>query len=305
MAFYNPQGSMTTPQAPSSNVNLIQGSQPQIQPAPAPQVQGGTTVQNTAPTYDYAATQAAAAAAQKAAQARALRSSINGIINNVRSVYDAIYGDLDVVGADKANAVQQRYNKENTALVDTFNTEFPTIGNAYSARNTYDSSYRKDSEAGAQKQFENMQGDLVTGRDEDIAKVGQFVATQRAQVGADRGTLDNIANLIAQSEDPEQLQTYAQQINDRLSQVQASRAGLQSQAAYRATADSLVSSADRSSGLKQTLSNIISGAAPAALKRSVAGKLIQSSGLPAEQQAALVDDFEKQLLNGSETQVIQ
>lgn len=309
--MYNPQGGGITLQGGSGTV--LQGSSPNLQPTYNPQqqsvgaVQGATT--QTAPTqtpyYDAAAAQAAADRAAKIAQANAIKGSINGIINSVRGVYDAIYGDLNTVVADKANAVTSRYNKENTALVDQFNTDFPTIGNAYSARNTYDSSYRKDSEAGAQKQFENMADDLVTTRDEDMAKVGQWGDTQRAQVGADRGTLDTMQQLIAQSEDPDQLMAYQQQIADKLNQVSASRAGLRSQAAYKASADSLVNTADRSANLRQTLGNIIQGAAPAPLKRSVATKLIQNSGLPADQQAALVDDFEKQLLNGTDEQVIQ
>lgn len=314
----NPQSGTYNPQSGAGGGISLQGSSPQLQPTFNPQQAagiplyngGGQTLGATTDTgsgyvpYDAAAAQAAADKAQKVAQANQLKGSINGIINNVKGVYDAIYGDLNVVGADKASQVQQRYNNENTALVDQFSTEFPSIGNAYAGRGAYDSSYRQDAEAGATRQFNNMQNDLVTGRNQDLSKVGEYVAGQRAQVGADRSSLDNMAAMIANSEDPAELQQIQQQISDKLGQVTASRAGLQSQDAYRATADQLVSTADRSGALKQTLGNIISGAAPSALKRSVAGKLIQSSGLSPDEQAMLVSDFEKQLLNGTDQTVV-
>lgn len=298
---YNPQGGAGAYLQGGSGISL-QGSPNTLQVTANPQTQdltfgntatlGATTdTPNTTPYYDAEA----AAKAQKIAQANALKGGLTGIINNIKGVYDAIYGDIDVVGADKSRAVTNRYNKENTALVDQFATEFPQIGNAYSARNTYDSSYRQDAEQGATKQFNNMQDTLALGRDEDLAKVGQYVATQRAGVAADKSALSQMEQLIAASEDPAELQQLQQTLNQKIAEVTASRAGLRSQDSYRAEADALVSTADRTQGLKQNLSNIIAGAAPAPLKRSVAMKLIQSSGLPAEQQQVLVNDFEKEL----------
>lgn len=297
---YNLQGGGT---------QTLQGSAPSLQGSPNTlQVTGnpmdfgtqggntlGATTEPTTPYYDAEAAAAATAKAQRIAQANALKGGLTGIVNNIKSVYDAIYGDIDAVGADKVKGVNQRFNNERTAIVDQFNTDFPQIGNAYSSRNTYDSSYRQDAEQGAVKQFDNVQQGLATGRDEDIAKVGQFVATQRAGVAADKGALSSMEQLIAASEDPTELMQLQQTLNDRISQVTASRAGLRSQDAYMAEANSLVSTADRSIGLKQNISNIVAGAAPAPLKRSVAMKLIQSSGLPQGEQQALVNDFERQL----------
>lgn len=298
---YNPQGGAGTYLQGGSGISL-QGSPNTLQVTANPQKQNLTfgntatlgavdTKPNTTPYYDAEA----AAKATRIAQANALKGGITGIINNIKGVYDAIYGDIDAVGADKSKSVTNRYNKESTALVDQFATEFPQIGNAYSARNTYDSSYRQDAEQGAQKQYNNMQDTLALGRDEDLAKVGQYVATQRAQVGADKSALSQMEQLIAASEDPAELQQLQQTLNQKIADVTASRAGMRSQDSYRAEADALVSTADRTQGLMQNLSNIIAGAAPAPLKRSVGMKLIQSSGLPADQQQVLVNDFERQL----------
>lgn len=285
------QGSPNTLQVGADPTNLQFGSALGATPDPAT-TPGGTY---TDP--------AVAAAAAKRAQAQALKGGLTGLVNNIHSVYNAIYGDLDTVGADKTKAVNQRYNTENTALVDQFNTDFPQIGNAYSARNTYDSSYRQDSEGNAVKQFGNAQDSLSQGRNEDVAKVGQYIATQRAQAGADQGTLTSIQDMINASEDPAELQQLQQTLNQRLADVTASRAGLRSQDAYMAEANSLVDTTDRSAGLRQNISNIVAGQAPAPLKRSIANKLIQSSGLPAAEQQALINDFEKQL-SGDSTQPV-
>jgi hypothetical protein len=310
---YNPQGGAgaylqgSSPNLQGSPNTLQVTANPQTQNLTFGTPQGATdpTAPATTPYYDAAAAQAAADAAAKAAQANAIKGAITGITNNIRSVYDAIYGDLNVVGTDKTRSVNQKYNNENTALVDQYNTDFPAIGNAYAARGVYDSSYRQDSEAGANKQFTNMQGQLQTGRAEDLAKVGQWVDQQRAQVGADNATLGGLEALIAQSTDPDQLASYQQQITQKLADLTASRAGMRSQESYAQTANSLVDSTDQSAGLRGTLSAIVQGAAPAPLKRSTAMKLIQSSGLPPEQQQALVNDFDKQLSGTTDQPVDQ
>lgn len=305
---YNPQsggtislqGSSYNPQQTYSGLQVT--ANPQTSSFSSPQ--GATTQSTTTGTgttyYDQAAADAAALQAQRTAQANAIKSTISGIVNSVKGAYDAIYGDLNTVGADKTRSVNQKYNNENTALVDQYNTDFPQIGNAYASRGVYDSSYRQDSEAGANKQYNNMLDQLQTGRTEDLAKVGQWVDTQRAQVGADGATLNSLEALIAQSTDPDQLASYQQQISQKLADITASRAGLRSQAAYKQTADSLVDSTDQSAGLRGTLSAIVAGAAPAPLKRSTAMKLVQSSGLPPEVQNQLISDFDKQLSGTSD-----
>jgi len=276
-----------------TNFGVQQGA---TEPAP--------TTQQTTPYYDAgaaAAAQAAAERAQKIAQANAIKGSITGVINNVKGVYDAIYGDLNVVGADKTRSVNQKYNNENTALVDQYNTDFPQIGNAYASRGTYDSGYRIEREDGANKQYNNMLTNLGTARGEDLAKVGEWLGTQRAQVGADSSTLDSLQSLINQSEDPDQLAQYQQQINQRLNDLTASRAGMKSQSSYMQQANQLVDSTDQSAGIRGTISAIVSGAAPAPLKRSTATRLIQSSGLPPEIQNQLLGELDDQLNTATQT----
>ena len=277
------QGSPNTVQVTSNPQNLQQDFS-------STGVLGATNITQT-PYYDAAA----AAMAQKTAQANALKGGLTGIINNIKGVYDAIYGDIDTVGADKSSAVRNRYNKESTALADQYATDFPQIGNAFAARGTYDSSYRQDAEERAKRQYSSVQDNLALGRDDDLAKVGQYIASQRASVEADRTSLQQMQDLINASEDPAELQQLQQTLNQKMNDITASRAGLRSQDSYRAEADALVSTADRTQGLRQSLSNIVEGAAPTPLKRSVAMKLIQSSGIPVDQQQALANDFDRQL----------
>lgn len=249
---------------------------------------GGSTTAPESTTYvDPAAAQAAA----DLAKANQLRGSITTLINNIRDVYDNIYGDVALVGQDKARAVTDRFGKETGYLTDQFNTEFPTIGNAYAARGAGSSSYRQRAEEGAIKNYDNLVDNLATGRDEDLSKVGEFVATNQATINADLAKLDNVVDRIAASTDPTELESLKAEYQNLKQDLIASRSGYQSQAAFQGQADALVSTGDRTAALQQSLNNIISGAAPSPLKQRVGMTLISQSGLSPADQELLTNDF--------------
>lgn len=236
------------------------------------------------------------------AQINAKRGQIRSIIDQIRGVYNDLYGDLEVVGADRSRAVNERFNKENTALVDEFNAEFPKIGNAFAARNASDSSYRIDRENQAIDDFGNLQSDVARARDEGLQEVGGFIASEQATINADRTNLDNIVKAISESTNEAELLAIQQQLADKVNTLRASRAGLQSRDALQSRANATLDLTDRTTGLRQTLNNIISGAAPTVLKMRVAQQVLSNSGLAPNDQQALLDEFNRQLNGAGEVE---
>lgn len=240
---------------------------------------------------DPAATQAAALKAQ----ADAIKGSITGLINNIKGVYDALYGDVTNVAADKTNQVTNQYGQDVKSLTDQFNTEFPKIGQGYGARGTYDSSYRINAEKGAQDQFGNANTTLAQGRDQDLAKVGQYLAEQQAQFGAQKGGLDAINAQIAASENPDELTSLQNTLTSRLADLSASRASNQTQASYLQTLNSQVPVGNRIAGLQTSLTNVLNSAVPAPIKLAIAGQLVSQSGLSGTDTDKLLQDFQQQV----------
>lgn len=243
-------------------------------------------------------------AAQRKAQANAMKSGLTGIIGNIKNVYDALYGDVNVAAADKNRQVLDVYGQDVNALTDQFASEFPAIGNAFSARNTYDSSYRMDKEEGARTGFKNTLTTRGQARDQDLANVGQFVATKQAEIGAQKGLQDQTLAQIMASENPDELTSLQSQLAARLADLQASRAGLRSQASYLDTLNSAVPAGSRLAELRGSLSNVIKSQVPTGLKQTIATNLIQNAGLtPSEVQAAL-GEFNAQLGDEENRQIV-
>jgi hypothetical protein len=264
---------------------------------------GGGTDTGTVSAQTVAAQQAAAAAAQKAAQANAVKSGITGLVNNIKGVYDALYGDVGSAAAEKSNLVDQKYQQEQKSLTDQFNSSFPAIGNAYGARGTYDSSYRINAEKTAQDQFDNSVGQLGTGRNQDLAGVGQWVAQQQADFNAQKGGLDAILGQIGGSDNVDELTSLRNTLDERLRTLSASRAGLQSQGSYLNTLNSVVPQSNRLSGLQSNLGNVIQSQVPTAVKRAIGQQLINNSGLSQQQAAQALQEFTGQLASEDEKQV--
>lgn len=253
---------------------------------------------------DQAAADAAAAqaAAEQAAKVEAARSAIGALSNSILGVYNSLYPQIDKAAGDQGRLVNQRYDTEVGGLTDQFNSDFPKIGNSYSARGAFDSSYRQDAEAGAQKAFGNQLDVEAQGRRGDLAKVGQFVASNKAKIGSNIDDINAILDHVGQTTDVNELSQIQAAIQQRLSQAKASVADLGTQGGYIGQLQGIVPTADQTKALTANLSTILQGAANPMLKRSIGQKLIASSGLPPDQQQQLLSDYEAQLGLGATEQ---
>jgi len=257
---------------------------------------GATTTQR-AP-YDPNAAAAAAEAARKAEEAarrQQLQGGIKKLIGDTLGIYDSLYGDVRGAAQSQRQLLDQRFDRETGSLTDQFNQELPKIGRAYAGRGAFDSSYRIDAEAGAQKGFENQITDLSEQRKADAARVGQGVAEQEAQFGAQQGLLNTMLGRIDETTDVNELTQLRNELDRKMAELTAGRASNMSRDAYTQKFNQLAPAADRLSGLQTTLSQIINGQAPGPLKRAVAQQIIGSAGLPKEQEDQLLAQINSQI----------
>lgn len=257
---------------------------------------GDTSRVSGASTYDPVAAQRAAEEAAAEARRQQVIGETTGLVKNLLGLYDSLAGNVRGAAKSQNELLDKRYNTEVGGLTDQFNQELPKIGRAYAARGTYDSSYRDDSEQQATKGFENQISDISTQREADAAKIGQYVAEQEAKVNAEKGLLNRSLAEIPNITDIDELTALKRQIDRQIADVDAARASNQSQGAYIQKLSTLAPAADRMGQLQSTLSNLISGAAPAPLKRAVAQQIIGSSGLDKKQQDELLGQVNSQIV---------
>lgn len=246
--------------------------------------------------YDAAAAARAAQDAADAAKRNELKTQATGLLQNLMGAYDSLFGSVRSAAKSQNDVLDKRYNQEVTGLTDQFNQELPKVGRAYASRGTYDSSYRGDAEQQATTGFNNQIQDIGTQREADAAKIGQFVAEKEGMVNAEKGLLAKMLGDLPNVNDLNELTQLKQSIDRKIADVQSAQAGTQSQEAYSAKLGEIAPGADRMGALQTTLTNIVNGAAPGALKRAVAQQVIGSSGLTEEQQRQLLGEVNSQIV---------
>ena len=231
----------------------------------------------------------------QAAQRSGLQKNIQKLIGNAMSVYDSLYGNLGTAAASQRQALESKFGKETGALGEQFTQEIPRIGQAYAGRGAYDSSWRTNAENAAKSAFEGQLQGLGEQKIAEMGKIGQEVSTQEAEFGAGQSALNRALALVPQTTDVTELTNLQTEIQKQIDNLRTQRAGLQSQESFVQRFQQLAPAPDRMANLSRTLTNIINGQAPNALKQSVAAQIIASSGLTPEEQQQALTNFNAQL----------
>jgi hypothetical protein len=224
-----------------------------------------------------------------------MKTPLKGLVGSIIGVYDALYNDVNTAAADKVGQLQKVYDEDVNGLTSQFGEEFPAIGRAYSARGTGSSGYRYDAETAAKSGFDRTLQSRARVRDQDLSNVGQSVATQQAQINADKGLNQQILGMIDQSQNPDELRALQNDLNRKIADLTASRAGLRSQASYLDTLNQAVPGGSQLPALRTSLTNVINSQVPSPVKQAIGAQLIQNSGLPQSQVDALLGEFTSQI----------
>lgn len=243
------------------------------------------------------------AAQQQTAQRSGLQKNIQKLIGNAMGVYDSLYGNLGTAAASQRQALESRFGKETGALGEQFTQEIPRIGQAYAGRGAYDSSWRTNAENAAKSAFEGQLQGLGEQKIAEMGKIGQEVATTEAEFGAGQSGLNRALALVPQTTDVTELTNLQTEIQKQIDNLRTQQAGLQSQESFVQRFQQLAPASNKVSNLSRTLTNIINGEAPTALKQSVASQIIASSGLTPEEQQQALANFNAQLVP-TNTQVV-
>lgn len=231
------------------------------------------------------------------------RNSITGLVNNIRGVYDALYGDIGAAVADKTGQVENKYGTEEQALTNQFNEQFPAIGRAFSGRNTYDSSYRINAEEGAKKGFQDTLNQQNIAKQGELAGVGQYMQEAHAGVEGGKGTLDLVIQQINQSDNEQELQSVMNELQTKMSALQQQRAGAQPQNFYLQKLNQAVPTTSRLPQLQASLANVVGSSVPGPVKQSIVSQLINNSALSPQEKEQILAQYMGQI-NAEQDKVV-
>jgi hypothetical protein len=215
-----------------------------------------------------------------------VRSEVQGLMDIFERGYAAAMASIDPLAAEKANAVRGNYGKQREGLQGNFATTSQGIDDSFSARNSYDSSYRENEQNVAKSAFEEAMAGLDSSEQGDLARVGEFANTQRAELNAGRPNF-NLGDYSSVSE----LLDVKAQVDEAVKNIQRTQAGLGTDSAYAANLETIAPVQEQgSTALKAQLDRLANVGAPSDTKKAIAMQAIKDSG---EDPAAWLDYFER------------
>lgn len=304
------QGGSGSIQGSSPQLQASNGSAQRLQPTVNPQGGGGLTLGastgsqglvNTAPAVDPAAVAAAQAAAAQAAKVRSLRGEVTNIANSIKDIFNSRYGLVDAGAQEQTGKLNSRFGTEAGDVTTQVEGENQKLGAAQAASGAYDSSYRGNNQDTVTTAGQNQIRDLGTELQDNLAKIAQWVSTQKGGFEAEKSGMDSIVGRLGETEDVGELSSLRSQLDARIAQLRGGQAEYNTNAQNKGALEGIAPASQRTQQLKTTLSQIVAGNADPKMKTAIAGQLIQSAGLSPEDAQSLLSGVNSEIQKQAET----
>lgn len=262
-----PTMSAAAPQEQAPDLSLAGGS-----------MAGGGGGGSGGPTIDYGAVNKA-------------KGDITALIQSIGNLYDSIYNQQVGLTKEQQGNLEESYGKGTKALAETFAAEMPRLQASYSARGTGDSTEAMTAAyqagKGYEQQLESRAEELKSGK----TKLGEFLTTSRAGMEAQKGAYQRALENLKASTDLDELASFRNTLEQRISELQAQQAGTMTESGYRGMLERAIPQQPDTTQLQSNLTTLIQGEAAPMVKKSVGLRMISLSGLPETTKRQLSADF--------------
>lgn len=254
-----------------------------------------TGVDTSVATSDPAAAAAAAKAAADAQKAGLLRGQITNLVNSIKDILNARYGQIDSAAAEQVGKLNDRYQNESQDLTTQITGQTELAGAGAAGGGTFDSSYRGNNQDTITHAGESQIRDLGTELQDNLGTVGGYVQKEKAGLDAQKAGYDaTVAHLLDEA-DPDRLTSLRNEIDAKLRETQAGNADNATQKQSISTLESIAPSSARAQQLKVTLSKIVGGTAPSAQKSAIAQSLVGSASISDAEKQQLLQAFQSDI----------
>lgn len=228
-----------------------------------------------------------------------LKSTVRDKFNILKSVFDGIYGDVDNLIKEKADALNKNYDSQLTDMNKSYERGVGQNSLIYGARGLGDSSYLGDAQGQLKDNYDRSVEDATNTRQAQLADLGRYGATTKAGFDAQRNTYQNAMNNL-DSYDEAGLNALSGNLDNATTQAGVQRAGLGTQGQFINQLNSITPVQQQfSSNLATKLQNLITSSAPVYAKKQIAQGLIKASTLNDQNAQSQWTNYFENLLNGS------
>ncbi len=237
-------------------------------------------------------------AALDAAKANALRGDITTLVNRIKDAFNARYGSVEAAAQEQTTGLNEKFGTESAQLLKQIGQESDAAGSASAAAGTFDSSYRGNTQDTIRSAGQGQVDQLGQGLKEDLAKVGEYVGSEKAKGDAEVAGYDSAVSRLAQSTDLNELTTFKNQVDSRIAELRATAPQTKAQAL--STIAQIAPSNPRAQQLQTTLSDLMDSGVDKSTKATLAERLVMAAGLSGEEQRQILDLVQSQLAGADE-----
>jgi hypothetical protein len=234
--------------------------------------------------------------AQRAVDLTPYRNNVISKIQAIQRAYDELTGDADRIANEKSQFINQNYDSQFDKLNKSFAANAQQQANAYGARGLGSSSYYTNAQNEANDVFNTNIADINRNRSNDLAQVGQFLASNKGQFQAAKNQYQDYANHIGDY-DQAGLMNLDQQLGSALAQVQAQRAGFGTQSDFINKLNAITPVQNHGAEtLAANLQKLVAASAPKFAKDQIAQGLIKQAQIQDPNAQNYWTNYYKQLL---------
>ena len=220
-----------------------------------------------------------------------LRNSITGLMSLFNQAFQDVVGRVDTMAAQKKQDIIKNYGEQQGNLQTNFGNTARTINDIMFGQGAGNSSYTAVQQGAAKDAFDTAVGQLGEAQTGDLADVGQYATTTKAQLAAGKPNYDvNNYNTVSD------LQTISDAVNQALGNLRIANAGLGTKGEYVANLNAITPKQEQgSAALKAQLIKLSGVNAPPDAKRAIAETIINNNSTDAGNDQAWIDYFDQLL----------
>jgi len=220
-----------------------------------------------------------------------LREQIMGRGDDINSIYEALFGDLDKLLRARVKELEEQYGGQLKEAGEQYTTAIPQIETSYAALGASDSTDQSDAKTGAKKGFDKTTETIGKNKKTDEAKLGQYGREQRAKFSVDRDSAKRNINRAGETEDVGALREMRNNLESNIDSARVTRATLGTDGKARKELSSLTSDNGRYEQAIGALDSILKSSMSGAVKQAAVSAITDSAGLSDEEKKKVQETY--------------
>lgn len=216
--------------------------------------------------------------AQENAERGKLRGDIHARVNDLNALYNQLFGNLDNVAAERARELEDNYGEQLGKAAQKYADGVATIDNSYAALGSGDSTDRTYAKNSAKSGFEETNKQIKKNKEEDLAKLGNYVEGTKAKWRADHESANRLNGRADEVKDLTELRGGRNSIEDKIGNVKADIGNMNTESGARGKLTELTGDGGRSDSLSSALDSILKSSLGGGMKEAAVDTIGNAAG---------------------------